>query len=86
MSAHDDIDAIISNGISIIEREVSAMESKANLTKPDIDKLLECLKTLVVVRKDWRQAEKEQSIDTKSLTPEELDAAILAEADKIKAK
>ncbi len=90
MSDHDTIDKLLREGISIIELEISQLkiqqDSDDGLTKQDIDKLLECMKTMVVVRRDWRIDEKEKIIDTKTLSNEELEAAILAEAEKIKSK
>lgn len=83
---HDDIDDLLKECISIIKDEIHSIADVKPLKKADADKLIEYAKTLVVIRRDWRQAEKENTTETKSLTNEELDAAILAEAEKIKRK
>lgn len=86
MTAHDDIDDLLKEGIAIFQSEIKAIKDKQPLGKSDADKLIEYLKTLVIIRKDWRLAEKENSLDTKSMAGDELDEAILQEAEKIKLK
>ncbi len=91
MGIHDNIDNLLHASISIIEKEVLGIQARQldtenNLGKSDADKLIEYVKTLVIVRKDWRLAEKEVSTDTSSLSPDDLENAILAEADKILVK
>lgn len=84
MKQHDDIDSIITTGITIIEKQINLLAAKPDLLVDDISNLTEYLKTLVVIRKDWRLAQKEQTLDVKSMTDEEINAAILAEAEKLK--
>lgn len=86
MTAHDDIDQILNLGISIIQKEVQCLNDKEELNKLDLDKLTEYLKVLVTVKRDWRISEKETQTDTKSLSNEELEKAILEEAQRIKDK
>lgn len=86
MPIHSDIDELLYLGINIIKDEILSIQLAKPLSKSDSDKLTEYLKTLITIRKDWRLAEKEQSVDAKSMTDEELEAALLAEAEKIKGK
>lgn len=81
---NEDIDQLLADGISIIEAEVNAIKAKQPLAKPDSDKLIEYIKVLVLVRRDWRVAEGEHSAKLKKLydTDEKLDAAIQAELAK----
>ena len=86
MNQYDKIDHIIIDGINIIELEVAKLKAKSltnMMQKIDIEQVIEYLKALVIVRKDWRQGEKEEVLDTKKLSDDELEAAILKEAEKI---
>ena len=87
MSIHDEVDQILHIAIEKIAKEVDSLsEKEESLTGPESNKLIEYIKALVIVRKDWRLSEKEQQVDVKSLTNEELEAAVLAEAEKIKGR
>lgn len=87
MSIHDVVDQILHTAIDKVSKEVLTLsEKKEVLTKLESDKLIEYIKALVIVRKDWRLSEKEEQVDVKTLSKEELEAAILAEAEKIKNK
>ncbi len=82
-----DIDNLLQLGIGILEKIIMDIRLKqtlnTTLTKGDFDQINECLKTLVIVKRDGRQAEKEEILDTKGLSDEELNQKILAEASKI---
>ena len=88
MSDHDTIDTILRLGISIIQDQVNKLQNLSDdvLAAPEANKLINYLSCLVSIRKDWRLADKEAQVDTKTLTNEELEAAILLEAEKIKNK
>jgi hypothetical protein len=84
---HDRIDKQLEVGIGIIEAEIDALCQKqaANgLDRQDTDKLTEYLKVLVVIRKDWRLAEKEVKIDNTKI--ENLDEAIAQEIKELQSK
>ncbi len=84
--ANDRISNIITKAIDIMEREIDNLFNKNQLEKMDYDKLIEFTKTLVIIEKDNRIGAKEQTIETKTMTDEELEQAIIDEANKIKAK
>jgi hypothetical protein len=85
---HDAIDSLLRKGITIIEDQITKI-SKLNseiLQKQDADKLTNYLSCLVSIRKDWRASEKDASINVSKMTAEELEQAIIDEAEKLKAK
>lgn len=89
MTDHDTIDGLLRQGIQIISKEIiklSQLQDAAPLPKPEADKLINYLSSLVAIRKDWRASDKEQEAEAKTLSTEEYEQAILEEAEKIKAK
>ena len=89
MSTDDQIDNIISQSINIIEKEIKSIKKKQisnPLDKMDSDKVTDYLKTLVLVQRDRRLGAKENIIEVKGLTNDELEAAIAEEEKKLKRK
>ena len=84
--AFSDVDRLLELGIGMIEKELISLQREqiSGLGKNETDRLLECMRTLIVIRKDWRLAEKENVLDTKGMGDDEIEAAILEEAEKIK--
>lgn len=89
MSQDDQIQTIITQSINIIEQEVSninAKQEEGSLTKEDTDKVIDFLKTLIIVQKEKRQIAKDEITDLKELSRDELEQAIAQEAAKEKLK
>lgn len=86
MNDNTDIDRLISVCISIFDLEIDHLQKQIPLDRETTTKLIEYAKTLVIIRRDWRQGIKEDAIETKKMEDAELEAAVLAEAEKIKAK
>ena len=87
MSIDDKIEEMITESINILDRELKIISEKQGvqpLDRGDIARIVEFLKTMVLVQKDKRLEIKEKVVETKSMTDDELNAAILAEAEKIK--
>lgn len=86
MEQGERIDQIIVDAIGIIELEVIKIKN-SQTTKPldakETDKVIEFVKALVIVRKDWRQEVKDEVVNTKNMTDEELEKELLKEAAKI---
>lgn len=89
MSSDDQIELMISKSISIIEIEINKISEKQDtniIDKMDCDKIIEFLKTLILVQKDKRSSVKESIIEGNSFNTNELDLAIKAEIEKLKNK
>lgn len=79
MSQDEQIDSIIMASINIIETEVNKLRDKQEddeLSKQDTDKVVDFLKTLVLIQKDKRQGAKEEDLEVKGLNSNELDLAL----------
>jgi uncharacterized coiled-coil DUF342 family protein len=86
---NEQVNKIIDQSINLIEEEINLLITKQKtepLNKLDSDKVIDYLKTLVLVSRDSRIATKEKEVDIKTMTTEEIDAAILEAANKIKDK
>ena len=85
MSIHEDIDQLLQDGVEIFKKELNTLSEQTDpLTKEETNKLVELVKTLVIIRKDWRLAEKEVIVDVKKMSTDEINAIILHEAEKLK--
>lgn len=78
-----EINNIIQRCIAIIDKEIELIEVKQEegLDRLDCEKLVDYVKTLIVIEKE-RRSEKEEAVEFKS--DKELEEAILQEAEKIK--
>jgi hypothetical protein len=87
MLQDEQIEAIITRSINIIDAEVAKVGDKQDtdsLSKEDTDKVIDFLKTLIIVQKEKRQIAKDEILDLKELSKDELDQAIAKEAEKLK--
>lgn len=87
MTQDEQIDNIITASINIIELEIHSIQTKQTtkpLSKDDTDRVIDFLKTLVIVQKDKRLSIKENQLDIKSMDMSELDLAIEKETERLK--
>ena len=87
MSQDEEIDLIIADSIKIIELEVYKIKCKQqtedNLGREDTDRIIDFLKTLVIVQKDKRLGSRYEDKDIGDLSPSEIEAAIQREVEKL---
>jgi len=78
------ISDILEQGIDIIAREVTHLsDMDTELDFKQQQKLCDYLKTLVSIERDQRLSKEKDETDLKKMTPEELDAAIKEELEKL---
>ena len=83
------IDDLIQRSIQMVENEVSVLEGKQSTTGLDRfaqEGLLSLIKTMIDIRKDFRLDLKAKAPISETMSEEDYEAAILAEADAIRAK
>lgn len=87
MLQDEQLESIIAKSIAIIHNEVEKIEARQEdevMSKNDSDKIIDFLKTLIIVQKEKRLLAKEEEIDVDNLGKDEMDKLIDRELERMK--